>query len=173
MWSTSPRRWTLQRHRQGFATAYYHCSSSSTESLARDADRRPRARLPAWRNSAVGAQHLGHIEPEALIEYERFFSTPEAIHATCEDYRASAGIDLQHDRDSRERGDKVRCDIHVLWGQRGVVNKFFTPIELWQAQCAGTVTGEAMPSGHFIPEELPLETTNALVQFFGLAVAGA
>ena len=64
-----------------------------------------------------------------------------------------------------------RCDIHVLWGQRGVVNKFFTPIELWQAQCEGTVTGEAMPSGHFIPEELPLETVDALTHFF--AVPGA
>jgi haloacetate dehalogenase len=48
-----------------------------------------------------------------------------------------------------------------------VVNKFFQPRELWQAQCAGTVSGEAMPAGHFIPEELPRETAQALGQFFG------
>jgi haloacetate dehalogenase len=46
------------------------------------------------------------------------------------------------------------------------VNRFFRPLALWQAQCAGTVVGEALPSGHFIPEELPLETAQALAQFF-------
>jgi haloacetate dehalogenase len=154
---------------KGFATAYYHWFFLIQRSplpemlIGGHALDYLRGGLGGW-----GSSGLGHIEPEALIEYERFFSTPEAIHATCEDYRASAGIDLEHDRDSRERGDKVRCDIHVLWGQRAVVNKFFSPIELWQAQCAGTVTGEAMPSGHFIPEELPLETVNALMQFFAI-----
>jgi haloacetate dehalogenase len=151
---------------KGFATAYYHWffliqSSPLPELLiGGHAIDYLHGGLGGW-----GSGGLGHIEKEALIEYERFFSTPEAIHSTCEDYRASAGIDLEHDRESRERADKVRCDIHVLWGQRGVVNKFFKPIELWQAQCSGTVTGQAMPSGHFIPEELPVDTANALLQF--------
>jgi haloacetate dehalogenase len=114
----------------------------------------------------LGSTGLSHIETEALSEYERVFSTPEAIHATCEDYRASAGIDLEHDRESRERGDKVRCDMHVLWAERGVVNKLFKPMELWQAQCAGTVTGETLPCGHFILEELPEETADILLHFF-------
>jgi haloacetate dehalogenase len=114
----------------------------------------------------LGGHGLGHIEDEALIEYERCF-TPEAIHATCEDYRASAGIDLVHDRESRERGEKIRCDMHVLWAGRGVVSKFFQPLALWQAQCSGVVSGNALPAGHFIPEELPTETTHALMQFFG------
>ena len=157
---------------KGFATAYYHWffliqpSPLPEMLISGHALDYLHGGLSGW-----GSSSLGHVEPEALIEYERFFSTPEAIHATCEDYRASAGIDLEHDRDSRERGEKVRCDIHVLWGQRGVVNKFFTPIELWQAQCAGIVTGAAMPSGHFIPEELPLETVDALMRFF--AIPGA
>ncbi|MBC8161107.1 MAG: alpha/beta hydrolase [Roseiflexaceae bacterium] len=114
----------------------------------------------------LGSDGLTHIEPAALAEYERCF-TPEAIHAVCEDYRASAGIDLEHDRESRARGEKIRCDMHVLWAGRGVVNRFFKPVELWQAQCAGNVSGEALPAGHFIPEELPLETARALAQFFG------
>jgi haloacetate dehalogenase len=85
----------------------------------------------------------------------------------CEDYRASAGIDLDHDRESRERGDKIACDLLVLWGERGVVQKLFKPLELWQAQCAGQVTGQAVPAGHFIPEELPGTTADALRGFFG------
>ena len=56
--------------------------------------------------------------------------------------------------------------MRVLWAGRGVVNKLFQPLALWQAQCAGMVSGEALPSGHFIPEELPLETAHALTQFF-------
>jgi len=50
----------------------------------------------------------------------------------------------------------VACDTLVLWGERGVVNKLFKPLELWQAQCAGRITGQALPAGHFIPEELPV-----------------
>jgi haloacetate dehalogenase len=118
----------------------------------------------------LGSRGLGHVEPEALAAYERCF-TPETIHAMCEDYRASAGIDLDHDRDSRRRGDKIACDLHVLWGARGVVHKFFEPLVLWQAQCSGTVTGEAVPAGHFIPEELPGETADVLAQFFGGATS--
>ncbi len=115
----------------------------------------------------LGSGGLSHIEAEALTAYERYFCTPEAIHAACEDYRASAGIDLVHDRESRERGDKIRCDMRVLWGERGVVNRLFQPLALWQAQCAGTVSGVPLPAGHFIPEELPQETAHALAQFFG------
>jgi haloacetate dehalogenase len=119
------------------------------------------AKLGGW-----GASGLGYIEPQALAEYERCFCTPEAIHAACEDYRASADIDLAHDRASRERGDKIDCDTLVLWGERGVVNRLFQPLTLWQAQCVGTVTGQALPAGHFIPEELPAETATALRGFF-------
>lgn len=122
------------------------------------------AKLGGW-----GALGLDHIEPAALAEYERCFSNPASIHAMCEDYRASAGIDLAQDRTSRAQGDKIACDTLVLWGQRGVVNQLFQPQELWQAQCAGKVTGQALPAGHFIPEELPKETAAQLVAFFGLA----
>ena len=122
------------------------------------------AKLGGW-----GSLGLDHIEPAALAEYERCFSNLATIHAMCEDYRASADIDLTHDRASRARGDKIACDMLVLWGQRGVVNQLFQPLELWQAQCAGKVTGQALPAGHFIPEELPQETAAQLVTFFELA----
>ena len=120
------------------------------------------AKLGGW-----GSGGLSHIEPEALAAYERAFCRDEAIHTACEDYRASAGIDLQHDREGRTRGDKIVCDTLVLWGAHGVVNRLFDPLALWQAQCAARVTGWAMPAGHFIPEQLPEETAAALKVFFG------
>ncbi len=120
------------------------------------------AKLGSW-----GSTGLACIELAALAEYERCFRQPETIHAMCEDYRASAGIDLEHDRESRARGDKIACDTLVLWGERGVVHRLFQPLALWQAQCAGRVSGQPMNAGHFIPEELPQETAAQLERFFG------
>ena len=114
-----------------------------------------------------GSGGSGHVEPAAMVEYERCFLKPGTIHAICEDYRASASIDLEHDRESRLKGKKIACDTLVLWGSKGVVNRLFKPLDLWQAQCSATVTGEAMPAGHFIPEELPTETAASLRDFFG------
>jgi haloacetate dehalogenase len=122
------------------------------------------AKLGAW-----GSTGLAYIEPQALAEYERCFCRAEAIHGACEDYRASAGIDLEHDRESRARGDKIACDTLVLWGERGVIAKLFDPMALWGAQCAGALEGRAVPAGHFIPEELPQDTARALQDFFGVA----
>lgn len=154
-----------------FARAYYHWFHLIQPAplpelmIAGNARAYLHAKLGGW-----GSQGLGYIEPEALAEYERCFCDPTPntqglpanIHSACEDYRASAGIDLEHDRDSRARGDKIACDTLVLWGERGVVNRLFKPIELWQAQCAGRVSGQAVPAGHFIPEELPELTAQTL-----------
>lgn len=113
------------------------------------------------------AASLAYIEPEALAEYERCFGRPDALHASCEDYRASASIDLVHDREARAAGQKIACDTHVLWGARGVVGQLFEPIALWQAQCAGMVSGEVMAAGHFIPEERHAETAAWVLRHFG------
>ena len=155
-----------------FARAYYHWFHLIQPAplpelmIGGNAKAYLHAKLGGW-----GGHGLGFIEPEALAEYERCFCNPAlnaqgqsaAIHSACEDYRAGAGIDLEHDRQSRERGDQVACDLLVLWGERGVVNRLFKPLELWQAQCAGQVSGQAVPSGHFIPEELPEQTAQALL----------
>jgi haloacetate dehalogenase len=120
-----------------------------------------------------GTGGMGHIEAAALAEYERCFVKTETIHAMCEDYRASAGIDLEHDHESRAQqvsgnsNGKIACDTLVLWGDRGVVHRIFKPLDLWRAQCAGHVTGLTMQAGHFIPEELPADTANTLKEFFG------
>jgi len=119
------------------------------------------AKLGGW-----GSAGLGYIEPQALAEYERCFCNAEALHSACEDYRASGGIDLEHDRDSRTQHAKVICDMLVLWGERGVVHRLFDPLTLWMAQCSGEVSGHAMTAGHFIPEEQPEATAKALRHFF-------
>lgn len=119
------------------------------------------AKLGGW-----GGTGLNYIEPQALDEYERAFCNAEALHTACEDYRASAGIDLEQDRESRAQGLRVACDMLVLWGERGVVNQLFDPMALWQDQCSGLVTGHAIAAGHFIPEERPELTAQALQQFF-------
>jgi len=113
-----------------------------------------------------GSKLLDHLEPQALADYERCFAMPQTLHANCEDYRASASIDLEHDRASRAASQRIACDTLVLWGERGVVHRLFEPLELWRAQCAGQVQGELMPAGHFIPEELPDETAERLLRFF-------
>jgi haloacetate dehalogenase len=118
-----------------------------------------------WTLGGWGSHGLAFIEPEALAEYERCFGRAAAIHAACEDYRASASIDLEHDRAARAAGAKVACDMLVLWGERGVVGRLFDPLAVWRAQCSASVAGHAMAAGHFIPEELPDETAGHLVTF--------
>lgn len=108
-----------------------------------------------------------YFEPQAAAEYERCFCTREGIHGACEDYRASAGIDLDHDRESRAAGQKIACDMLALWAKVGVIESLFKPLALWRAQCDGQVVGECMPAGHFIPEQLHLETARSLQAFFG------
>ena len=118
-----------------------------------------------WTLGGWGSKDTSFFEAEALDEYERCFCRPEAIHASCEDYRAAATIDLEHDRASRAAGEKIACDLLVVWGSRGVVGRLYDPLALWRAQCAATVEGSAMEAAHFIPEELPVDTAARLAAF--------
>jgi haloacetate dehalogenase len=152
---------------QRFATAYYHWFHLIQPvplpemMIGGDPIGYLRATLGGW-----GAGGLEHVEPTALAEYERCF-TPSAVHAMCEDYRAAATVDLEHDRASREAGETIGCDLLVLWGANGIVERFFDPVALWQAQCSGRVVAQSLPCGHFLPEEQPTATAAALGEFFG------
>ena len=119
-----------------------------------------------WTLGGWGSSGLGHIEPEALAEYERSFCRADAIHASCEDYRAGATIDLEHDRASRDAGEKIACDLYLIWGTRGLVGKRFDPLALWRERAAGRLEGVALEAGHFVPEEQPEETARRLRDFF-------
>ena len=105
----------------------------------------------------------GFFDARALAEYERCF-TPAAIHAMCEDYRAAATIDLAHDR--ADADERIRCPVRVLWGERGVVHRLFTPVEDWRAKSAADVSGRALPCGHYVPEEAPEQLVEEIESFF-------
>lgn len=103
--------------------------------------------------------------PEALNEYLEAFRDRGTIHATCEDYRAGAGIDLVHHREDRDAGRRVACPLLVLWGRRGLMEKNFDVLATWR-DVATSVRGQALDCGHFLPEEQPAETAAALAAFF-------
>ncbi len=151
----SPTLTMYERTDFAFAQAYFHWFFLTQPAplpetmLAADAPRFLRLFLAGWGGG------LSAYAPEALAEYERCWATPAGLHGSCEDYRASAGIDLEHDRASDATGERVQCPMLVLWGERGVVERMFDPIEDWTAKCRLPVTGKRLPAGHFIPEEAP------------------
>jgi haloacetate dehalogenase len=97
---------------------------------------------------------LAPFDRRALAEYQRCMALPGTAHAVCEDYRAAAGIDLEHDRRDREQGRQLGAPMLALWGAQGVVHRCFDPLALWR-RIAADVQGEALPCGHYIPEEAP------------------
>ncbi|MDQ3860973.1 MAG: alpha/beta hydrolase [Actinomycetota bacterium] len=100
--------------------------------------------------------------PEAYAEYERCFNDPKTIHASCEDYRAAATIDLEHDEADRDQ--RVECPLLALWGEKGVVERLYEVLEVW-SEYARNVRGRTLPCGHYLPEERPGETVGELVSF--------
>jgi haloacetate dehalogenase len=109
----------------------------------------------AGRFNAVGELGFGPFDPRAMAEYERCATSDGWVHGVCEDYRASATIDLAHDQASCDAGDTIAMPLQVLWGELGVVNRCFKPLELWQAQAALPVQGQALACGHYVAEEAP------------------
>lgn len=97
---------------------------------------------------------LAPFDPRALAEYQRCMALPGAAHGVCEDYRAAAGLDLEHDRSDRAQGRSLDAPLLALWGAEGVVHRCFDPLALWR-RIATDVRGEALPCGHYIPEEAP------------------
>ncbi len=106
------------------------------------------------------------LDGDAVAEYERCFRKPSVIEASCEDYRAGAGIDLQIDRADREAGSRIGCPTLVLWGRRYLTDaKTSSLLEVWRAW-ADDVREVALDSGHFIAEEAPQDCASALRDFF-------
>jgi haloacetate dehalogenase len=101
---------------------------------------------------AKGLRTEGAFTSEAMQEYVRCFSDPRTIHASCEDYRAAAGIDLEHDRQDFDR--QITCPLRVLWGRRGILGQLFDGLAPWQER-AVQVSGHALDCGHYLPEEAP------------------
>ena len=108
----------------------------------------------------------GAISQDEMNIYERAFSDPAEIHATCEDFRAAAGIGLQMDEDDDKAGKKIQCPVHALWGAKGTVGVLWDVLATWREKSAALVTGRALDCGHFLQEERPQELLTELLQFF-------
>lgn len=120
----------------------------------------------AYLRDVMGSRHagLGPFDPTAFAEYARCLAQPGAAHSLCEDYRAAAGIDLQHDRAERDAGRRLAMPLQVLWGEQGIVQRCFRPLDEWR-RVADEVHGGTLPCGHYIPEEAPAELLAAALPF--------
>jgi haloacetate dehalogenase len=117
--------------------------------------------------SVMGARHAGlaAFAPEALAEYERCAAIPGTAEAICADYRASAGIDLQHDQADLDAGRCLPQPLRVLWGEHGAVGRSFDVPALWRPYAAD-FTGRSLPCGHYIAEEAPALLLDETLDFF-------
>jgi haloacetate dehalogenase len=147
-----------------FATGYYHWffliqpAPLPERLIGSDPGYYLTSKLSAWSKGNDCA-----FEPNAVAEYVRCFDT-QSIHATCEDYRAAATIDLEHD--AQDQGQVLKIPVQAIWGQKGLVGKLYDVLDIWQ-EYAENVIGDAIPCGHFLPEEAPERTANALISFLG------
>lgn len=147
-----------------FATAYYHWffliqpAPIPERMIGADPGFYMSSKCGAWGRTE------GAITEDAYAEYLRCFAHPDAIHASCEDYRAAATIDLEHDQ--AENGATIDMPFLALWGRESYVGTRYDVISEWQ-KVAKNVTGKAVSGGHYLAEEAPGETLEALLNFFG------
>lgn len=120
-----------------------------------------------YMRSLMGKRHAGldAFTPAALAEYERCAQIPGTSTSMCEDYRASATIDLVHDRADVAAGRKLAQPLRVLWGEHGVVDKCFDVLGLWRER-ATDASGTSLPCGHYIAEEAPALLLEQALNFF-------
>jgi len=119
-----------------------------------------------WVRARMTTRHRGGtpFDEAALQEYIRCFSEPAAIHASCEDYRAAASIDLEHDAADWDDGRRIGCPTLALWGSDSFVGRTYDVLAVWD-DYATTISGEALPSDHYLPEEAPEATADRLGAF--------
>lgn len=117
--------------------------------------------LKSWTQS----QSLDSFSSQAMETYRRNFTDPVRLKAMCDDYRAGATIDLDHDLASRNANQRIDAPTLVLWGASGIAQSAQTPLDVWRNWCSD-LRGDAINSGHFLPEENPAETAAALSRFF-------
>ncbi len=152
---------------EAFAKAYWHwfflIQPAPLPERLIDAD------PAAYIRDVMGRRHAGlaAFAPEALQEYLRCIAIPGTATSICEDYRASAGIDLEHDRADRAKGHQVTAPLRVLWGAEGAVGRCFPVLDLWR-EAATDVSGKALGCGHYIAEEQPAQLLEEMAEFFAV-----
>ena len=159
----SPTLKMYQSTNMAFARAYYHWFFLIQP-----------APLPEKMLAAMGVKYilgrigrgrskLKHFPPAVQRAYARAFADPRTVHATCEDYRAAASIDLVHDRKDLKR--KIKMPLMAIWGKQAVVEAMFDCLADWR-EVATDVRGKSLDCGHFIPEEKPRELVAELRKFW-------
>ena len=118
-------------------------------------------KLASWSKS----KDLRAFDPRALAHYLAAFNDPLRIHAMCEDYRAGAYADFEHDKADRDAANKITIPMLALWGDAGIAASAATPLDVWKTW-ATNVRGQPINSGHFLTEEDPEGTSAALLKFF-------
>lgn len=103
--------------------------------------------------------------PEAVDDYLTCFRNPETVRAICEDYRAGASIDCLHDAKDKEAGRRVACPLLALWGKQARLDAWYDTLAVWR-EWADDVRGNSLDCGHYLAEERPVETADALISFF-------
>ena len=124
---------------------------------------------PDWfiqKKLAKTPQGLSFFGKEALADYMRCFRDPATIHAICEDYRATFGVDLDMDEVDFKAGRKIACPLLLLWGATGGVGRNHDSMTIWPRYAADIRGGKALPCGHYLSEEAPEETYAELRAFF-------
>jgi haloacetate dehalogenase len=111
-----------------------------------------------------GSGDLSVFAPEALAHYRAFFSEPERLHATCEDYRAGATYDLAADDTDRKAAKRITCPMAAFWGEKGIPSRTSDPLAIWR-EWADDLRGGPVASGHFLAEEAPEETAKVMLHF--------
>lgn len=154
-----------ERTTQAFAAAYWHWFF-----LIQPAplpERLIEADPAAYLRDVMGRRHAGLavFAPEAFAQYTRCLSLPGSATSICEDYRASASIDLEHDRADLAAGVRLTVPLRVLWGAEGAVGRCFDPLALWR-EVADDVQGRGLPCGHYIAEEQPQLLLAEALDFF-------
>jgi haloacetate dehalogenase len=149
---------------RAFASAYWHWffliqPAPTPETLIGG---NPRAYVEA----VMGSRHAGlaPFPPEVLDRYVDALTGVDQAVGMCEDYRAAATIDLEHDRADRAAGRRITAPLRVLWGERGIVGRLFDPLALWRG-VADDVSGRSVDCGHYLPEELPDEIEREIRAF--------
>ncbi len=108
---------------------------------------------------------LSDFHPDALADYRGYLSRPDYIHANCEDYRAGQTCDLAIDEKDFDASRKILCPLLALWGDDGLAEKSNSTLEVWK-MWAKNVRGHELDCGHFLAEEKPDKTAQALLDFF-------
>lgn len=111
-------------------------------------------------------QGADFFHPDAMADYLEAVCDPDMVRGMCEDYRAAATIDLEHDRACREAGRKIVCDLMVLWGEKGKIGKWYAPLDIWRDYCTSGLGGGSVASGHYLAEEVPQDVLSRFLAFF-------